>query len=202
MNSIMQETLYENLPERKKIEYSKDDAIKLDTKFLYAGKIERIKQWKEPAHSHPFCEILFVLSGKGQSVVDGSTYEINKGDIIIYNANTTHSEFTPANEGFELAFFGITNFKFGNLPSDCIVVEGQSPILHAKGLQENFELYFRSLVDEVYENKPYSEIMAQYWARLILVGVMRIANVSEVKFATNAVFTRIHQYLTTNFANI
>ena len=66
----MQETLYENLPERKRIEYSKVDVIKLDTKCLYAGKLERIKQWKESTHSHPFCEIVYVLSGKGETVIN------------------------------------------------------------------------------------------------------------------------------------
>ena len=198
----MQDTLYENLPERKKIEYSKVDVIKLDTKCLYAGKLERIKQWKESTHSHPFCEILFVLSGKGQTIINGTSYDINKGDIIIYNANTPHNEFTPASEGFELAFFGITNFKIGNLPSDVLIEEGQCPVLHTKGTSEKFEFYFRSLVDEVYENMPYGELMAKYWARLILIGILRIANISEAKFVTNAIFTRIHQYLTNNFASI
>ena len=198
----MQEMLGESIPERKRVEYSKVDVIKLDTKCLYAGKLERIKQWKEATHSHPFCEIIFVLSGKGETVIDGTTYEINKGDIVIYNANTPHSEFTPASEGFELAFFGITNFKIGNMPSDYLIAKDQSPVLHTIGMDENFEFYFRSLVDEVYENKPYGELMAKYWARLILIGILRIANISEAKFVTNAIFTRIHQYLTNNFATI
>ena len=198
----MKEMNLENLPERKRIEYSKVDVIKLDTKCLYAGKLERIKQWKESTHSHPFCEIVYVLSGRGETVINGNSYEIVKGDIVIYNANTPHSEFTPASEGFELAFFGITNFKIGNLPSDYLIEDGQSPVLHTKGLDENFEFYFRSLVEEVYENKAYGELMAKYWARLILIGILRIANISEAKFVTNAIFTRIHQYLTNNFASI
>ena len=198
----MQEQDVKIAPERRSIEYSKMDVIKLDTKCLYAGKLERIKQWKESTHSHPFCEILYVLSGKGQTVIGGTTYDISKGDIVIYNANVPHSEFTPASEGFELAFFGITNFKIGSLPTDYLIEKDQSPVLHAKDMSGKFEFYFRSLVDEVYENKQYGELMAKYWARLILIGILRLANISEAKFVTNAIFTRIHQYLTTNFTNI
>ena len=49
--------------DNRKIAYSKMDVIKLDTKCLYAGKLERIKQWHEKPHSHPFCEIMMVISG-------------------------------------------------------------------------------------------------------------------------------------------
>ena len=44
--------------------------------------------------------------------------------------------------------------------------------------------------------------MAKYWARLILIGILRLANISEAKFVTNAIFTRIYQYLSTHFAEI
>ena len=59
--------------EKKEIAYSKVDVIKLDTKCLYAGKLERIKRWHEKAHEHPFCEIIFVMSGGGETVVNGKS---------------------------------------------------------------------------------------------------------------------------------
>ena len=40
----------------KQVAYTKVDAIKLDTKCLYAGKLERIKKWNEKVHSHPFAK--------------------------------------------------------------------------------------------------------------------------------------------------
>ena len=58
----------------KQVAYTKVDAIKLDTKCLYAGKLERIKEWNEKPHSHPFCEIMFVLSGNGSVMVNDVEY--------------------------------------------------------------------------------------------------------------------------------
>ena len=76
--SMDTEMTEEGIIAERKIAYSKVDVIKLDTKCLYAGKLERIKQWREKQHSHPFCEILFVFSGSGESIVDGKSYPIQK----------------------------------------------------------------------------------------------------------------------------
>ena len=190
------------LSEKKKTAYSKIDVIKLDTKCLYAGKLERIKQWKEKPHEHPFCEILFVLAGHGVTVVEGESYEIKKGDIIVYNPHTIHEESTSGDVGLELAFFGITNFQVSGLPLDHLIDKESSPVLHTKKDMEKFSFYFRSLANEVSEDKQYGELMAKYWARLILIGILRLANISEAKFVSNAIFTKIHQYLSKNFASI
>ena len=188
--------------EKRKIAYSKIDVIKLDTKCLYAGKLERIKQWKEKAHAHPFCEIMFIISGQGDTVVEGKSHPIKKGDIVIYNPHTMHEESTTGEAGLEMIFFGITNFQVSGLPSDHLIDKGSSPVLHTKKEMDKFSFYFRSLVEEVYEDKQYGELMAKYWARLILLRILRLANISEAKFVTNAIFTRIHQYLSQHFTEI
>lgn len=178
------------------------DVIKLDTKCLYAGKLERIKEWHEKSHAHPFCEILFVLSGKGETSVNGKVYPIEKGDIVIYNPQTVHEESTTGVAGIEMAFFGITNFQVSGLPADHLIDKDASPVIHTKKDMEKFDFYFRSLVEEVYADKQYGELIAKYWARLILLGILRLSNISEAKFVTNAIFTRIHQYLSHHFTEI
>lgn len=202
LEDMMKEKMQNDHIEKKEIAYSKVDVIKLDTKCLYAGKLERIKRWHEKQHEHPFCEILFVLSGAGETTVNGTTHNIKKGDIIIYNPHTLHEESTTGDVGLELAFFGITNFQIGSLPADHLIPADASPVLRTKKDEEKFSFYFRSLVDEVYNERQYSELISKYWARLILIGILRLANISEAKFVTNAVFTRIHQYLSSNFAKI
>ena len=186
----------------RQVAYTKVDAIKLDTKCLYAGKLERIKDWNEKPHTHPFCEIMFVLSGSGTVTINETEYEVRKGDIIVYNPDASHAESTTGDNGIELAFFGITNFKIGNLPSDYILDENTSPILHTGADAQEYEFYFMSLVKEVASDKPYNEIFSKYLARLIMIGILRLANISEAKFVTNGIFTRIHNYLNNHFTEI
>ncbi len=187
---------------RRIIAYSKSDVIKLDTKCLYAGKLEKTRQWKEKAHEHPFCEILFVLSGQGETVIAGEKYTIRKGDIIIYNPHEMHEESTVDGPGIEIAFMGITNFKICDLPVDHLISGDMPHIIHSGEDEEHFRFYFSTLVDEVSDDKQYSELIAKYCARLILIAILRHANISETKFVTNAIFIRIHQYLNDNFAKI
>lgn len=184
------------------VAYTKVDAIKLDTKCLYAGRLERIKEWNEKTHSHPFCEIMFVLSGGGTITVNGIEYEISKGDIIVYNPEVPHSESTTGELGIEIAFFGISNFKIGNLPYDYILDEKASPVIHTGQDEREYEFYFMSLVKEVASDKPYNEIFAKYLARLIMIGILRLSNISEAKFVTNGIFTRIHNYLNKHYTEI
>ncbi len=187
---------------RRTVAHSKVDVIKLDTKCLYAGKLERIKQWREKPHSHPFCEILFVFSGKGEVCIDGTTYAIKKGDLIVYNPHSIHWESTSGEAGLEMGYFGITNFQISNIPFDHLISGGVSPVLHTKSNESDFQFYFRSLVEEMCEDAQYNELMAKYWARLILIRILRLANISEAKLVANAIFTRIHQYLSGHFAEI
>lgn len=184
------------------VAYTKVDAIKLDTKCLYAGKLERIKEWDEKPHSHPFCEIMFVISGSGTVSINEKKYDIEKGDLIVYNPDVSHSESTTGDNGLELAFFGITNFKIGNLPYDYILDENTDPVLHTGSDAKEYEFYFMSLVKEVASDKPYNEIFSKYIARLIMIGILRLANISEAKFVTNGIFTRIHNYLNNHFTEI
>lgn len=186
----------------RQVAYTKVDAIKLDTKCLYAGKLERIKEWSEKPHSHPFCEIIFVLSGEGKVTVDEMEYEVKKGDIIVYNPEVRHAESTTGKGGIELAFFGISNFKIGNLPADHILDKNTPPVLYTGQDEKEYEFYFMSLVKEVASDKPYNEIFSKYLARLIMIGILRLANISEAKFVTNGIFTRIHNYLNKHFTEI
>lgn len=190
------------LNENRRVAYSKVDVIKLDTKCLYAGKLERIKQWQEKPHTHPFCEILFVFAGTGETIIDGVSYTIKKGDLIVYNPQAVHSESTRNDAGLEMGYFGITNFQISDFPFDHLISKDASPILHTGANEEDFQFYFRSLVKEMCEDEQYNELMAKYWARLILIRILRLANISEAKFVANAIFTRIHQYLSVRFAEI
>jgi AraC-like DNA-binding protein len=145
---------------------------------------------------------VFVFAGKGETCIDGTTYSIGKGDILICNPNSVHWESTLGEAGLELGYFGITNFQLSGLPFDCLISKDSSPVLHTGSNEDDFNFYFRSLVEEMCEDAQYNELMAKYWARLILIRILRLANISEAKFIANAIFTRIHQYLTGHFAEI
>lgn len=193
------ESLY---TEKRKVTYTGSDIIKLDTKCLYAGKLERIKKWNEKSHEHPFCEILFVFEGSGKTVIDGKVYTIKKGDIIIYNPNTKHEESTSAEVGLEMGFFGITNFKINDFPSDYLISSEAVPVIHTGKDEDKLAFYFKQLIEEIRGEEKYSELIVKHLTMLILIDILRMTNISEAKFVTNAIFNNIYKYINKNFASI
>jgi len=59
------------------------------------------------SHYHDFLELVFVVSGSGEHILDGRTFEIAKGDVFFINNKAFHSFRIEA--GKELAFL---NFCF------------------------------------------------------------------------------------------
>lgn len=192
---------YESEGAPRHFAYPKVDVIKLNTKCLFAGHLERVKDWEEKPHSHDFCEIMLVLAGEGEVRVNGISYGIRKGDVVVYNRGAEHGEKTE-DEGLALAFFGIRDFNIERLPADHLIAEGCSPVLHTGEDEDKFVFWFSSLVAEVASAEPYGELMAKYLARLILIGILRITDLSESTFVTNAAFACIYRYLNKNFATI
>ncbi len=188
--------------EKRRVTYTNADVIKLDTKCLYAGKLERIKKWNEKSHKHPFCEVMFVFSGNGKTVINGKSYPVKKGDIIVYNPDTKHEESTSAKAGLEMGFFGITNFKINDFPTDFLIAPDAEPIIHTGKDEEKIGFYFTKLVEETRGEEKYNELITKYLARLILIDILRLANISEAKFVTNAIFNQIYKYINKNFTKI
>jgi quercetin dioxygenase-like cupin family protein len=49
-------------------------------------------------HRHPYDEIQFIQSGRGQWTVDGTTFEAGAGDVLVITAGEVHS-FTAIGDG-------------------------------------------------------------------------------------------------------
>ncbi len=48
----------------------------------------------EPAHTHDFIEIIYVLGGTADEIIDDTHYTVKKGDLLFINYGSIHS-FTP-----------------------------------------------------------------------------------------------------------
>ena len=187
---------------RQHFALTKSNAVKFNTKLLYAGKLQRSKHWKEVLHSHEFCEIIYILSGMGKVQIGETVYSIKKGDLLVYHPNVPHMEYTEGKTPLEMEFFGITGLELHQLAPDHLLPGNFCPVIHTGDSSKKFELYFQSLVDETESVLAYSEVISGYWAKLILTSILRLINVSERTLVKNMTFSRIHNYLTENFAKI
>lgn len=182
---------------------SKSKPLKFNTRVLYAGKLQRTKQWSENYHEHDFLEIVFVTSGAGHIKIGETLYNVKKGDLAIYPPNAVHREYTNGREPLEMEFFGVTGLKINLLPDNCLFPEGHEPIVSVGKDFGRFEWLFSALLKETQNSsEPYSEMMADFYVKILLTEILRKTEISETTLVKNAAFSEIYTYIRDNFTTI
>lgn len=96
---------------------------------LFASKQHMVKE--SVYHSHnDFTELTVILSGRGRYFVEGITYEVEAGDIIVCNPGVRHQNIILANEEPTVQFFtGFSDYQFRNLPQNTIKLRDDGYLL-------------------------------------------------------------------------
>ena len=67
----------------------KTDSIKIP-RLLYTGILNNVSDWLSNSQKHDFCEILYIIKGNGEVVINGRIFQVQSGDIVIYNHGIEH----------------------------------------------------------------------------------------------------------------
>lgn len=93
---------------------------------LFASKLKMIAEDKYHAHND-FTELTIILSGKGKYYVDGITYDVEAGDIIICNPGVHHRNIVLNKEEPTVEFFtGFYGYQFRNMAPEHIELKDGS----------------------------------------------------------------------------
>jgi AraC-like DNA-binding protein len=112
------------------IELSKFDISDRDFNptIFFAGKTVMTKETEY--HEHDFAEITYILSGKGKYYINGETYPVQQGDIIMCNPGMKHCYNLVDSEEPMVEFCtGFTDFQINNMPPNSIAFKDGSPIM-------------------------------------------------------------------------
>ena len=179
--------------------------------IFFASKEKMIKNYAY--HDHDFAEVTFILSGKGKYYVEGTTYDVSAGDIIMCNPSVKHhnivvNEKEPTVE----AFVGFTNFQFKNMPPNSIVFRDGSYIMHSSTeLKQEMSKIIWDMVEEqeaCHVGKYF--MLKSYLMRMLLLIYREIAgeeskdNQAGCNFESynkNYVVKKIVTYLNENYAS-
>ena len=127
---------------------AKSKPLRFNTKVLYAGKLQRTKQWSENYHKHDFLEIVFVTAGAGHIKIGDDLYDVKKGDVVVYPPNVLHREYTNGSEPLELTFFAASGLKINQLPENYLFPEGHDPVVRTGDDIGRFDYLFSALLKE------------------------------------------------------
>ena len=193
-----------NSEERQHYLLEQHYSFKLKPRLLYAGELKKSDGWQENPHSHEFCEIIFVVDGKGCTTVNGERIDFKKGDILIYNPRVEHYEESSLQEPTEFMFFALDKFEITDLPKNHLLPSQYKVIYHSKESYSTIYELFKKMITE-FENKDdfYVEI-AQNISRTLLMYIFRVINVADQGFnihETNGVLEKALRFINENYRN-
>ncbi len=162
--------------ERQHYLFQNHYSFKLKPRLLYAGELKKSGGWRENAHKHDFCEIIFVSDGDGYVTLGDERRYLTRGDIVIYNPNTLHSEESSVDSPMELFFIALDRMAITDLEKNYLLPPNYNFVYHSGKYYDTFLSYFSRIITE-FENKDefYVEI-AQNLSRTMLMYIFRIIN--------------------------
>jgi AraC-like DNA-binding protein len=85
--------------------------------------------WTFPRHSHGnFLEVSLIVDGEGTFEYNHNHFSVTKGDLIIKNAGTLHSECSTS-QCFEQYCLGISGVQNPGMPPNTLLSAGISPVI-------------------------------------------------------------------------
>lgn len=85
---------------------------KLNFRLLYASTSKYEGDWQSLPHTHHFTELFYVVSGRGQFLVEDQLITVKENDMIIVNPNVEHTEKSMGKSPLEYIVFGVEGLTF------------------------------------------------------------------------------------------
>ena len=134
---------------------AKDSISEQEIKLLYVCHAEREETIIPTAmHEHTnHLEIQYISGGKAYIRIGGHAYQVQKGDVVIYNAGVLHDECADLECGMSFYNCGIKNFHLPYLPENHLLPYDVKPVLHTKNMSENIKSIFHNIFEQVSQKK-------------------------------------------------
>ena len=191
-------------------EYSDIATEELHPTVLYCSRIRdaRLNSY----HSHTNIEMAFVLSGTGRYLVDGVSYDVRQGDLIICNPGVMHQSIvTDPNDPTIEFVIGFTDVHFLDMPDNKILLPGGEHLLRLSSeAKKEINRCCYEIMEENNSAEPGRYYMIQAEMTKMLILIFRAINGSErsenpgIRFESYSkgyVVQQIIRYMNENYAN-
>lgn len=179
-------------------QFEHENDLPVNTRLLYVSSSRYEKDWPSRPHSHPFTELFYITGGTGNFLVEDSIYPVKKDDLVIINANLTHTEKSSADSSLEYIALAAEGVSF-SFPEnrDFLITDCPS------GEQPDFFALFQAILNEVEKHEADFEFMCQKLFEILMILIRRrqnltISSIPTVKISRECY--HIKRYLDTHYS--
>lgn len=126
-------------------------------------------------HAHAdLVELLLVCQGAGIYTIDGKRYTAKKGDLILYNQDAVHDEFSGTGESLRTYCIAVRNLHRRELEPGILIAPHYAPIVPTG---EKFTLFlriFQAIEEEVKNNSSLSYEITNHITNILLLKTIQL----------------------------
>ena len=135
--------------------------------------------WNSQIHSHSFMELALAVGGSGSLVIEGKTYPVETGNLLVIPPNKAHTEVSSKNDALEYYILGVKNMTLQGqqLPdSDFNYSSSFRPVIPLGGLDASIKTVFTDILNEMKTQRTGYEIMVQSHLLKLSALLMRLTD--------------------------
>ena len=173
-----------------------DENGSINARLLYVTYSKFENDWPSLAHSHPFAELCYIRSGKGVYLIEGKPCPVKEEDLIIINANVSHTEKSDGDQPLEYIILGVEGMHFS--------FEGNSEhiIFSCRKEHGDFLFYMDALLREMEEKRKDYEKICQNLLEIMIIRLLRRTSFSfeyEAPVSSSRECIRLKHYIEANY---
>ncbi|MGI6174870.1 MAG: AraC family transcriptional regulator [Christensenellales bacterium] len=161
-----------------------------------------VSTWHRPLHMHnDVTELLFVSEGSGDFIIGNKSYNVKKGNILIYNRGVLHDEKSNPDYPLKAYTCGMTNLFIKDMEPNMLLPPNVSPVLKSDNYFHLVESLFEFMISEALSGQPHAEQTCQFLLCTILsIVVQLVASHNDFdSVETKTLGYRIKQFIDDNY---
>ena len=123
--------------------------------LLYITNTEGMQDYfPRMMHKHDdHLEIVFIEKGNGNHIINGTKYDTQEGDILIFNRGIIHDEMAQLNSDMVVYCCGIGNLHIKGMEENCLFDISAPAVIPSGQYKEDINLLFNMMFRHVKQHK-------------------------------------------------
>lgn len=168
----------------------------VQAKLLYITYAKYENDWISQPHTHYFTELCYIKRGSGKYLINDKAYPVKEDDLIIINANVSHTEMSDGPVPMEYIILGVEGLEFSAKDNH------EHFIFNCQKERKEVLFYMNILLEEIESRKPNHELVCQNLLEVLIVNLLRYSNldfeaVASVKSSREC--NKLKHYMDSNY---
>ena len=134
-------------------------------KLLNVANCKYSADWHSVPHAHNHTELFFIVSGKGQFLIQGELFPVDVNSLVIINPNVLHTEISTDAQPLEYIVLSISGIEFTTSENSlCILDHFDDPDISS---------CLQNILQEMELKKPGYEEICQAYMEILIIRLMR-----------------------------